>query len=91
MEEDRAFKAVLFALLLLEEYRQSCYSYSGLVEFLLSLRGRSQAWAKSQLALLESKTGSLKSVNKQAGSTDDLNSSANSNLCLPGIPFTLPF
>lgn len=54
-EEDRAFKAVLFALLSLQKYRQSCHGYSDLAEFLLSPRGKSQAQAKSQLALLESK------------------------------------
>lgn len=51
----KAFLSVLLALLLLQEYTQFCCSCSGLVEFLLSLRGRSQAWIKSQLAFLESK------------------------------------
>lgn len=79
-EEDRTFKALLFALLPLPYYRQLGHSYSGLVDFQVF-------WDKPQ-AFVQT-LNSLNNMNKQASSMDDFSLSANSNISSPGIPLTL--
>lgn len=52
--------------------------------------GQISSLSQVPTTFIRKQTGSLKSVNNQAGRMDDLGWGANSNLCLPGIPFTLP-